>query len=132
MPKFIDNISALIINNDKKILLTWEEKKNLFLFPGGKREDEETDKECLRRELSEELKVNLKSMKLFDTFCDEFKGVPVTMACYFVDFSGEPTPCNEITSLHYIGSEEYKALRDRMPPSLLQAFPKLISEKYIK
>ena len=57
----MQTVTAAIITNDKEVLLTRrgpsEKLAGYWEFPGGKVEDEETLKDCLRRELNEELGV---------------------------------------------------------------------------
>ena len=43
-----------IIIKDNKVLLSWEERKNVYMSPGGGVEEGESLEECVIRELSEE------------------------------------------------------------------------------
>lgn len=43
-----------VVIQDGKILLSYEIKKNLWMIPGGRKEDGENDFECVVRELSED------------------------------------------------------------------------------
>ena len=87
-------VIAAIIRKDNKYLLAQRAKKDIFYgkweFPGGKLEDGETDEQCLRRELYEELQI---TAEIGDYFCSsffEYKGQSMEMRAYFVDsFSGE-------------------------------------------
>ena len=63
-----------IIINDGKVLLSWEERKNVYMSPGGGVEEDESLKECVIRELSEEAgyKVNIiKPLLRVDEYCFE-------------------------------------------------------------
>ena len=59
----INVAAAVIVNKDGKILVTQRSKNdNLSLkweFPGGKIEDGETAEECLKREIMEELNLEI-------------------------------------------------------------------------
>lgn len=81
--------------------------KDVYYVPGGKRENGETDQQALRREVKEELGVEIvpKTLKYHGTFQAQAHGKPegaiVQMTCYTADFKGEPTPGSEIQDLAY-------------------------------
>ena len=54
----IDKV-AFIYLKDKKILSTLSKGKDKFYIPGGKRENNESDIECVVREVKEELSVDI-------------------------------------------------------------------------
>lgn len=65
----IDHIAGLIFNKNKELLVV--RKKNNrpeCILPGGKREQDESDKETLKRELMEELGIEIKDMQYFNTY----------------------------------------------------------------
>ena len=46
---------AIIIKNDSILLMKRQKNgKTFYVFPGGMREENETEKECVKRELEEE------------------------------------------------------------------------------
>jgi 8-oxo-dGTP diphosphatase len=47
--------SKLVVSKGPKVLLVKRRKDGLWMFPGGRKQPRETDKECLRREIKEEL-----------------------------------------------------------------------------
>ena len=55
----IDKVGAVILK-DKRILLVRKINHDKFIIPGGKRDGYESDLQCLRRELKEEIDCNLK------------------------------------------------------------------------
>ena len=56
---------AIIIKDDKICLMERCKKgKHFYVFPGGKREENETEKECCERELLEEFGINVKAKKM--------------------------------------------------------------------
>lgn len=86
-------IAALIMRNSK-ILIAQRAKKDAnygkWEFPGGKLEENETEQECLARELHEELGIHA---QIGDYFCSSFfehKDSAYEMRTYFVSsFVGE-------------------------------------------
>jgi 8-oxo-dGTP diphosphatase len=47
--------SKLIVAKRGKVLLVRRRRDRLWMFPGGRKRSHETDKECIRREIKEEL-----------------------------------------------------------------------------
>ena len=85
-------IAGIIIKN-KKLLMVRKYDEPHFIMPGGKMKDKETKEQTLKRELKEELNVELKSMKKFKTWeAKHFKDKNkiVKMETYFVEILGEP------------------------------------------
>lgn len=113
--KIIDKV-ALISISDKKVLVTLSKLKSKLYLPGGKREANESDIECLKREIKEELSIEIKedSIRYFGTFeaaaDGKDAGVLVRMKCYFADYSGVLEAANEIDSFEWINyNEKHKA-----------------------
>jgi len=105
--RIIDKVALIHIAN-KKVLSTRSKSKNKLYFPGGKRENNESDLECLKREITEELNVDIveSTVKFFGFFeapADGHKiGVTVQMLCYLADFTGILETANEIESFEWI------------------------------
>jgi 8-oxo-dGTP diphosphatase len=58
--------SKLVVKKRGKVLLVRRKRDRLWMFPGGRRRGRETEKECLRREIKEELpKLKLGPLKLW-------------------------------------------------------------------
>jgi mutator protein MutT len=81
-------VIASIICKEDKVLIAQRAKKDEFYgkweFPGGKMEEGETEKECLARELSEDLGIQA---EIGDYLCSSFfehKGSPMEMRTYYV------------------------------------------------
>ena len=112
----IHNKVAGIIIKDKKLLMCRKYDEPHFIMPGGKVEEGETAEETLRRELKEELSVELKSVKTFKTWeAPHFrdKNKIVKMATYFVEIDGEPKKTTEVDEIAWIDSNyKDKGLKD--------------------
>ncbi|MCM3698868.1 NUDIX domain-containing protein [Paenibacillus macerans] len=114
MSDTIDKIAWICIK-DGRILSVRSKGKELFYFPGGKREPGETDAETLQREIGEELSVCIKpeTISYFATFAAQADGKPegvlVKMTCYTADYSGELAPASEIEELAWLSHAD----RDR-------------------
>ncbi len=107
MKKIIDKV-ALIHIQDQKILSTLSKNKDTFYLPGGKRENNESDIDCLKREIKEELDVDIvdDSIKFLGCFEAPAHGHPdgviVKMLCYFANYSGTLKPNNEIEFFQWL------------------------------
>ena len=103
----IDKIALLYIK-DGKILSTRSKGKDIYYFPGGKRENGETDIETLVREIKEELSVDIveSSINYYDTFeaqaHGKSEGILVKMTCYMAEFNGELKADSEIAELVWL------------------------------
>lgn len=107
MKKLIDKI-ALIYLQDKQILSTRSHGKEKYYFPGGKRDEGETDEETLIREIREELTVEIlpETIKYIGTFeaqaDSHAAGIIVKMTCFEAKFKGNLMPSNEIEEIRWL------------------------------
>ncbi len=112
--EIIDKLGWIYIR-DKKLLGTRSKGKNAYYVPGGKREQGETDKEALIREIREELNIELfpESLEFINKFKAQAHGktekVILLMTCYSGNFKGKINPSSEVeevTWLTYKDKEE--------------------------
>jgi 8-oxo-dGTP diphosphatase len=103
-------IAAIIIENGK-LLMEKGKGYNELWTPGGKQEEGESDEECLRRELEEELKVNIIEMKFFK----EYEGVSyynkdkkIKQRIYIVSINGDIKPSMEIENVVWLTKDDLK------------------------
>ncbi len=63
-------VTAVIYDTENRIFLMTSSKWNGYIVPGGKKEISETDEEALRREIREELKIELTNL---EKICETIK-----------------------------------------------------------
>jgi len=115
MPVMIDKVAWILIQ-DGKVLSARSKGKDLYYFPGGKREPGESDTETLVREIEEELTVRIKPdtvrpFGIFEAEADgKAAGVRVRMVGYTADYEGQLTPAAEIEELAWLGENDRNQL----------------------
>lgn len=103
----IDKIALLYVK-DGKVLSTRSKGKDKYYFPGGKRENNETDIQTLIREIKEELSVDIieNSINYYGTFeaqaHGKSEGILVKMTCYMAEFNGELKADSEIAEIIWL------------------------------
>ncbi len=104
--KKIDKIGGIILRGKKLLVVKKRTKDNReeYIIPGGKREGNETDFETLKRELQEEIQVELLTADPFGGFDDiaVFENIPIHIEVYFANITGEPNCDSEIKELVWI------------------------------
>jgi 8-oxo-dGTP diphosphatase len=113
----IDKVALVHIENGR-LLGARSHGKDVFYFPGGKRENGESDLETLLREVEEELAVPVlpATVTRLGTYEAQAhghpEGVTVRMTCYFGDYAGTPTASSEIEEIAWLRYAD----RDRVSP----------------
>lgn len=97
---------AVITNQQGKILIDRRklegEMGGLWEFPGGKIEANETVKDCIKREIQEELGIKINVGDLLTTITHTYKTFKVTLYVHDCQhLSGEPQPL-ESTEIHWV------------------------------
>ena len=129
----IRKIAGLIIK-EKKFLAVKEEGLNILFTPGGTVEKFETPEETLRRELKEELNVNLIAMKPFGTFKDKTHDLKddLLLETYFASIRGSPQPNSEIEKLFWVNSKFKDKEVELSIPMKKYIIPKLLEMDLIE
>lgn len=123
--------AGAIIIKDKKSLIVRPKGKDFFLTPGGKYESGETAEDCLRRELQEELQVEMISSTHYKDYYFEKahgKEVPLYLDLYRVEISGEPTPSSEIEEMQWMSKEDFENKTFNVAHSFYTHVPDLIKD----
>ena len=88
---FIDKVAWVHVEQGR-VLSTRSRGKDVYYLPGGKREPGERDEACLRREIQEELAVDIQTATLRKLGVFEAqahgKPMPIRMACYDAEYAG--------------------------------------------
>jgi len=81
------DVTAAVIRNRGKILITQRPEKGLlgglWEFPGGKKEPQETLEQCLKREIQEELNIDIKVGQCFIQVRHAYTHFRITLHCFF-------------------------------------------------
>lgn len=99
----IKKVGAVIVK-DKKLLVLKKRGLGPLISPGGKPESGESPEQTLRRELRDELGVEVSSFSLMDTFQGPavHEGMDIEMVTFFAEVAGEPKPQQEIEGMEWI------------------------------
>ena len=132
----IDHVAGLIIKNGKLLVLrkiTKDNRKECIL-PGGKRENQETDEQTLRRELSEELNIEITHMEYFNTYFDKAvfeTGVDFKQTTYLIKTEDEIQVRNEIKEALWIDDNYQKDGIVCNPTLEKKIIPDLLERQYL-
>ncbi|SJZ42066.1 mutator mutT protein/haloacid dehalogenase superfamily, subfamily IA, variant 3 with third motif having DD or ED/haloacid dehalogenase superfamily, subfamily IA, variant 1 with third motif having Dx(3-4)D or Dx(3-4)E [Pilibacter termitis] len=97
--------SALILNEDNKLLVVKKrENQTHFILPGGKREKNETLEEALKREIREEIGVELLDFIFIEKFIvqAQFDDYQIENYMYLCKVNGTPQAKSEISEIKWI------------------------------
>jgi 8-oxo-dGTP pyrophosphatase MutT (NUDIX family) len=105
-PRPIVKSAALFIRN-RKLLVVRSKGKDVFYAVGGKPEPDETDIQCLHREVKEEIECNVTSERYYQTFVGSSsdKKSILVMICFFVELDQEPKASSEIEEILWADSQ---------------------------
>lgn len=100
----IDKVGGVILKDKKILVQRKNNNREECIIPGGKREGNETDFETLKRELQEELSVELVKAEYIGTYQDiaVFSGKPLQVITYIATIKGEIKCNNEIKEAIWI------------------------------
>lgn len=109
---------AALMERDGKVLLDLRRRgthlEGRWEFPGGKREDGETDEEALRRELIEELGIEAAIGPQIARVEHAYEDFDLVLVLYAVRFSGEPE-ARDVEAVQWFEPEALRTLP--MPPA---------------
>lgn len=115
------HVSAAIIMKDNKIFVTqrgYGEFKDWWEFPGGKIEEGETPEECLKREIKEELKVDINIDKYLCTVEYDYPNFHLKMECFICSLIDGHLELVEAEDAKFITKDQLDNI-DFLPADLL-------------
>jgi 8-oxo-dGTP diphosphatase len=133
MPAPLD-VAAGLVFRDGKLLITQRSVGShlagLWEFPGGKRELNETFEECLRRELLEELGIEVEVGRLVEDLTHDYPDRSVHLRffrCRWLRHEPQPLHCEALAwiSAHEIFQYEFPAADSRLLERLRSDWPQL-------
>lgn len=114
MKKLIFDVVGALIEDKGKFLVCQRQDNDLFgslwEFPGGKVEKGEDKKAALKRELKEELGIQVKVGKLINTFEDEIPAMKITVYLYRCNITKGTPRCLECQDLKWITLDKIGSL----------------------
>jgi 8-oxo-dGTP pyrophosphatase MutT (NUDIX family) len=117
--------TALLIIQNKKLLLAFSNNKHCFYLPGGKIDRGESATSALCREIAEELNILLSENELqYYTHISapaygEEKGIMMEQDCFFVNRLLQPSASAEIGSLKYFSLADYMQESNKAPGAVM-------------
>lgn len=105
-------VTAGFILRGKKILITQRMKddkfSDLWEFPGGKKEEQETLEQCLIREIVEELNFHISPDRYLFSVAHSYDHIKITLHVFLCSIkSGEPG-CREVQNFKWVTFDELK------------------------
>lgn len=99
---------AWVLIRDGHVLMTRNHGRDLFYLPGGRREEGETDRQTLIREIDEELQAavdgpTMAHVGTFEVPAGHPEHGPFRMICYTADHHGDLVPSREIAEKAWFG-----------------------------
>ena len=133
--KIRHRVAAIIIQANKVLLVKGKGYPELWT-PGGKMDEGETEKETLRRELKEEVDLDLQTNTFFKEY---FLKSPYNLdymtktRCFLAKVKGKPKPGHEIEKVVWYGKEDFENKRYKMLEENEKGLiPDLIKEGLLK
>lgn len=123
--------AGALIFKDKKFLIVKPREKPFWINPGGKYKEGENAVDCLRRELKEEVGVEVVSCKYYKTYEIEkasHSDFPLSLELYIVEIKGEIKPSSEIKDMAWLSKEDFENKEYNLAPSFSKYVPDLIND----
>lgn len=102
-------VAAAIIQRENMIFATqrgYGDFKGGWEFPGGKIEQGETGEEALKREISEELNIEIEVGELFDTIEYDYPKFRLSMQCFLCKHVAGTVVLNEHQGAKWLGKHD--------------------------
>ena len=107
-------VVAAVIKDKNKIFCTqrgYGEFKGYWEFPGGKIEENETPQEALKREIKEELTIDIEVGDLIDTVEYDYPEFHLSMDCFYAEIISGQIELKEHDNALWLERDNLKAVR---------------------
>ena len=108
-------VAGILINHDKSILLAQRSAEKSFPlqweFPGGKIDEGENSESALRRELFEEINIEVDKMKFFDSVIHEYEFFRANIEFFLVNEWSGNLLNKEGQNLHWTKPNDLRGLK---------------------
>jgi len=131
--KMQERIAAIILKNNK-ILLVAGYDESFYWTPGGKAEKGESHEKTLKRELKDELFIDIISMKNYIVYeaISEITGKRQKIYCYLVSYEGNYNPQKEITKIFWYSKQNFQDDNPKIAKGIKEnLIPQLIKDKLV-
>jgi ADP-ribose pyrophosphatase YjhB (NUDIX family) len=134
MSKIISKIALAVIQDHKILMARSQKNRTVFYTLGGKIEENETDVECLEREIKEEVNTNvdvesLKFLGSFSAAAHDKVDTIINVKLYLGNLTGEPVPSSEVEEIAFLDTTTDKKHFSELTVSI---FEFLKAQNYIK
>ena len=122
------NVVAAVIMKEGKVFATqrgYGEFKDGWEFPGGKVEAGESPEEALRREIREELEVEVNVGDLIDTIEYDYPAFHLSMKCYACTIAGGSPHLLEHEAARWLSADQLDSVA--WLPADITLIPKIIA-----
>ena len=107
-------VVAAVIKDKNKIFCTqrgYGEFKGYWEFPGGKIEENETPQEALKREIKEELTIDIEVGDMIDTVEYDYPEFHLSMDCFYAEIISGQIELKEHDNALWLERDNLKAVR---------------------
>ena len=122
-------VAAALVFRDGKLLITQRHAHahlgGLWEFPGGKREPNETFEECLRRELREELGIEVRVGPLFESVTHPYDDRTIHLRFFICRWEQHEPQLLDCADFKWVGREQLEEYA--FPPADAQLLARLQS-----
>lgn len=110
--KIVDVVGAVIVENDKILCAQrgYGKQKGKWEFPGGKVEKDESPEDALKREIKEELDIDISVQKYLASDVFSYEDITIKLSLYLCKISSGIIHDEEHSLLKWCTKEEMKDL----------------------